>query len=136
MATRSKSDLHTTLAQRYDLACGRYKYKYPNDPQPFITCAYRTKEEQDALFEQGVKDPKKKVTNARGGESPHNYLPSFAFDIAFINPLTQKLDWNKKYFLQFAECVKEFGESVEWGGDWKFTDLPHFQLRDWKNLKN
>lgn len=132
MASRDKKDLHHILVQAYDLACARYKELYPNDPQPFLTCTFRSNEEQTELYAQGRTKPGKIVTQAKAGQSAHNYNPSFAFDIGFINPITKKLDWNQKLFKNFAACIKQFSSVVECGADWKFLDLPHFELRGWK----
>lgn len=75
------------------------------------------------------------MTNAKAGQSPHNFNPSFAFDIAFIT-VEKKISWNEKYFKLFANCIKEVSSVVSWGGDWKgFRDTPHFELLNWKNLK-
>lgn len=127
MASRDKKDLRLELVQGYDKACAIYLEKYPNEPQPFITCTYRSNEEQNQLY---TKVPK--VTNAKAGQSPHNYNPSFAFDIAFIT-VEKKVSWNEKYFAKFAECLKQVSDVVSWGGDWKgFRDTPHFELKDWK----
>jgi peptidoglycan L-alanyl-D-glutamate endopeptidase CwlK len=38
-----------------------------------VTCTYRSPEEQDALYEQGRSVPGYIVTNAKGGQSEHNY---------------------------------------------------------------
>lgn len=145
MASRDKKDLHETCVQAHEMASARYKEKYPNDPQPFLTCTHRPNEEQQKIFDQphngkddngnGIIDDKsEKVTQARPGESPHNYSPSFAWDIGFINPLTQKMDWSMKYFEQYAACVKEISTAIECGIFWKFKDAPHFELKGWKNL--
>jgi peptidoglycan L-alanyl-D-glutamate endopeptidase CwlK len=127
MASRDKKDLRPELVQAYERAADKYKVLYPNDPQPFITCTYRSFQEQNDLY---IKVPK--VTNAKGGQSPHNYNPSFAFDIAFIT-VENKVTWAGKYFKMFAELVKESSEVVSWGGDWiNFKDAPHFELKNWK----
>lgn len=125
MASRDKKDLRIELVQAYENACKLYLEKYPNEPQPFITCTYRSGVEQNELFK---KVPK--VTNAKAGQSPHNYNPSFAFDIAFIT-FEKKVSWNAKYFKMFADCVKS--DVVIWGGSWtSFKDAPHFELKNWK----
>jgi peptidoglycan L-alanyl-D-glutamate endopeptidase CwlK len=143
MASRSKQDLDEILSTAYDKACVEYQLKYPNAPQPFLTCTYRSNEEQTVLYNQpndgkdnngnGIIDDKsEKVTQAKAGESPHNYNPSKAFDIGFINPITQKLDWSFVNFKNFADIIIKIQPLVEWGGDWKFKDVPHFQRRNWR----
>ena len=127
MASRDKKDLRPELVQAYEKGLAKYVALYPNEPQPFITCTYRSGEEQNELFK---KVPK--VTNAKAGQSPHNYNPSFAFDIAFIT-VEKKISWNAKYFKMFADCVKSSSDVTVWGGDWlKFKDAPHFELKNWK----
>jgi peptidoglycan L-alanyl-D-glutamate endopeptidase CwlK len=132
MASRSKTDLNEILSDAYDKACVEYLNLYPNESQPFLTCTYRSKEEQNQLYQQGRTTAGKKVTNAQGGESPHNYNPSAAFDIGFI-ALNKKMDWNKINFIRFAEIIEKIQPLVEWGGRWAtFSDLPHFQLKNWR----
>lgn len=125
MASRDKKDLRLELVQAYEKAVEKYSALYPNEPQPFITCTFRSFEEQNKLF-----NSKPKVTNAKGGQSPHNYNPSFAFDIAFIG-VNKKVVWTAKYFKMFADCIKS--DVVSWGGSWvSFKDAPHFELKNWK----
>lgn len=79
----------------------------------------RTFAEQDALF---AKRPK--VTNARGGQSNHNY--GLAVDLCPFKG--GQPDWNDgKGFNTIGAEAKKLG--LEWGGDWKFVDKPHVQLR-------
>lgn len=131
--SRSKSDLNNELVAAYEQAASIYAQKYPNDPQPFLTSTHRTAAEQDALHAIGRTVKGKIVTNAKAGQSPHNKYPSAAFDIAFIG-LNKKLDWNKKYFRQFADIIKEINDRVVCGIDWKWSDPPHFELKNWKTL--
>ncbi len=144
--SRDKKDLHPTLVQACEMATDEYKRLYPTAPQPFLTCTHRTNEEQLALYNQPrngkddngngiIDDASEKVTQAKPGESPHNFLPSFAFDIAFIDTKTQKLSWDTKYFKWFADCIKSVSTVVVCGIDWKFKDAPHFELLNWKELK-
>src|SRR3972149_9307048 len=122
MASRSKSDLHLILSNAYERAVVVYRSRFPDAPLPFITCTYRSKKEQDALFNK-----KPPVTKAKSGQSPHNYLPSFAFDIAFLS-LSKTLDWNVANFKRFAEIIIQIEPLIEWGGNFKsITDNPHFQ---------
>ena len=127
MASRDKKDLRPELVQAYEKAVEKYSALYPNDPQPFITCTYRSGEEQDKLY-----NSKPKVTNAKAGQSPHNFNPSFAFDIGFIGA-NKQMDWSSKLFENFANCVKSVSDVTDWGGSWlKFSDKPHFELKNWK----
>jgi D-alanyl-D-alanine dipeptidase len=84
----------------------------------------RTFAEQDALFAQGRTKPGQVVTNAKGGQSNHNY--GLAVDLCpFVNGKPQ---WNDNAaFLRIgAEAVKQ---GLEWGGNWKkLIDKPHVQL--------
>jgi peptidoglycan L-alanyl-D-glutamate endopeptidase CwlK len=109
---------------------------------PFATCTFRSKDEQTLLYARGrtilkeiIKGKEKavrKVTNAKAGESPHNYWPALAFDIAFLT-LQKTVDYTPEYFRTFYSIIEEKYPNVEWGGNWRsFKDLPHFQMRDWK----
>ncbi|MCL2357519.1 MAG: M15 family metallopeptidase [Defluviitaleaceae bacterium] len=77
---------------------------------------------QNHLFAQGRTRPGNIVTNARGGQSWHNW--GLAFDI-FQNIRGQ--EWNNPRFFETAgELWEEMGG--EWGGRWvSFRDTPHFQ---------
>jgi len=118
----------------------RYRTLFPNLAQPFLTCTYRSPEEQDILFNQPfdkkdndkdgkIDEPDECVTHARGGQSYHNSYPSKAFDIAFKTK-DGKLSWNLDNFICFANIVKEINPKVIWGGNFKkFKDSAHFELR-------
>lgn len=86
----------------------------------------RTFVEQDILFQQGRTRKGPKVTNARGGQSNHNY--GLAVDLCpFKN---NKPDWNDEtgFDLIGQESQKR---SLNWGGSWpKFPDRPHVQLKE------
>lgn len=97
-----------------------------------ITQGYRTKKQQDALYEQGRSRAGEIVTNARGGESMHNYGLAFDFvqmvdgdisyDLEYDGNNSGKSDWR-----EVAAVGKALG--FEWGGDWKrFVDYPHFEM--------
>lgn len=106
-----------------------------------ITDGFRTPEEQDLLYAKGRTKPEKKVTNAKGGQSIHNY--GFAVDICLIIDEKEaswdtKKDWDNDKVADWYECVKIFAKhGYEWGGNWKtFKDMPHFEKRNliWKQL--
>lgn len=107
-----------------------------------ITQGLRTFKEQDNLYAIGRTKPGKKVTNAKGGQSVHNF--GFAVDICLvIDGKTASWDtvkdWDNDQIADWYECVKIFAKyGWDWGGNWKkFKDLPHFDKRgfnDWKKL--
>lgn len=132
MASRKLSDLHPHLADAFTKAKEVWATMYPDAPIPIISCTYRSKEEQNSLYAQGRTKKGAKVTNAKGGQSPHNYLPALAFDVAFDNK--GKTDWSEKWFRQFAPLVLD-AAGITWGGHFKsFTDLPHFEMKNWRAL--
>jgi len=95
-----------------------------------IISGTRTFAEQDALYRQGRDLPGSKVTNARGGQSNHNF--GVAWDIGVFRN-GQYLDESPVY-RQVGGIGKGLG--LEWGGDWKsMTDEPHFQMVPEADLK-
>jgi peptidoglycan L-alanyl-D-glutamate endopeptidase CwlK len=88
-----------------------------------ITSTYRDTESQNALYAQGRTLPGNKVTNAKGGQSFHNW--KVAFDFCPI--VNGKAMWSDTAL--FTKCG-EIAESVglEWAGRWvKFKELAHCQ---------
>ncbi len=105
--------------------------------QIILVQGFRSREEQDALYAKGRTEKGKIVTNAKGGQSFHNY--GVAFDVCPI--VNGKVTWK---YAELFKKVGSIGESIglEWGGNWKkFKDLPHFQytagytLAQFKNNK-
>jgi peptidoglycan L-alanyl-D-glutamate endopeptidase CwlK len=102
-----------------------------------FTHTLRTFAEQDALYAQGRTKKGSKVTNAKGGQSYHNY--GLAIDIALLvdtdgNGSFETASWDTKTdfdgdkkadWQEIVAIFKRYG--YEWGGDWKFVDAPHFQ---------
>ncbi|UZO79741.1 M15 family metallopeptidase [Aquimarina sp. ERC-38] len=96
-----------------------------------VTSALRTWEEQEKLYLQdkdgidnngnGLIDEREEdVTNAKPGESYHNY--GLAFDVVEIKngkPLWKNPNWGL-----IGKEGKKF--LFTWGGDWKRADRPHF----------
>ena len=96
-----------------------------------VTQTLRTIAEQDALYAQGRTTPGKIVTQARGGQSAHNF--GAAFDICFRGADPYPNDdalWAR---------VGGIGEDagLAWGGRWQPThrDMPHFERADWRALR-
>jgi len=94
------------------------------DIQIKVISGTRTFAAQDRLFAQGRTRPGRRVTNARGGFSNHNF--GIAFDIGVFEG-RRYLPESPKYKAVGAMGV-DLG--LEWGGNWKsIVDQPHFQLR-------
>lgn len=92
-----------------------------------ITSTYRDAEAQDALYAQGRTTPGRIVTNARAGQSWHNY--GMAFDVVPIRagkPVWNTTGLDAYLWRQVGEIGKRCG--LEWAGEWKrFREYPHFQ---------
>lgn len=103
-----------------------------------ITSTLRTFTQQDALYAQGRTKPGSIVTNAKAGQSNHNY--GLSFDYALIVDKdgdgkyeTTSWDTLKDYdgdllsdWKEVADLFKKHGYS--WGGDWKsLKDYPHLE---------
>lgn len=132
MASRKIEDLHPILQEATKKAILLFKERHPSLAQPMLSCTHRPNKEQDELFEQGRTLPGKKVTNAKGGQSPHNFMPALAKDIAFMNQ-NKQLDWNLNLFKLYADIIMEVEPLVVWGGNFRsLPDSPHFELKDWK----
>lgn len=96
---------------------------------------YRSIERQDALYAQGRTAPGSIVTNAKGGQSFHNY--GVAVDCVFTVKGWNAPDSDWKKYGKAAEAL-----GFEWGGSWEnFVDRPHIQftqgytLTDFQNKK-
>ncbi len=87
-----------------------------------ITQGFRSIEEQNKLYAQGRTTPGKIVTNAKGGESYHNW--GCAVDFVFRK---QGYDVPNTVWQTFGKIGKKHG--FAWGGDWKsFPDKPHLEM--------
>lgn len=88
-----------------------------------VTSTYRDFAAQDQLYAQGRTIPGKIVTNAKGGQSSHNFRRAFDF----VPLRNGKPTWNE---LNLIRQCGEIGEKcdLEWAGRWKtFKELLHFQ---------
>jgi len=105
---------------------------------------YRSNSEQDKLYNK-----KPKVTNAKGGQSIHNYGLAFDVVLLYDNDGDGKFeeaswsmirDFDKDGKADWKEITDYFkSKGWEWGGDWvSFKDAPHFQMcygHTWRTLK-
>lgn len=92
-----------------------------------VTSTYRDHASQDALYAQGRSLPGRVVTNARGGQSWHNWR--LAFDVVPLR--AGKPVWGSTGAdLDLWKRVGAIGERVglEWAGRWvRMREYPHFQ---------
>ncbi|MED0737618.1 M15 family metallopeptidase [Aneurinibacillus thermoaerophilus] len=109
-----------------------------------ITQGNRTFKEQEEIYAKGrrknpdgswtVVNKKEIVSNAKPGESYHNY--GIALDFALYTPDGKQVVWdmntdfNQNHQKDWMEVVQMFkARGFEWGGDWRsFKDYPHVQM--------
>jgi RHS repeat-associated protein len=103
-----------------------------------VTQGLRTNDEQNSLYAKGrsqtqldavglndvVAQPNEGiVTNAKGGESLHNY--GAAFDVVPLQAGSNIPNWNSTKWTQIGGVGVKIG--LNWGGNWTtFKDKPHF----------
>ena len=131
------SQAHPKIREELKLYYIECNNKLPKGVRLRFAYVYRSIAEQNVLYNQ-----RPKVTNAKGGQSIHNY--SLAFDYVVMldkdnNGTFETIEWNLKS--PYHKVVVDFFKSkgYEWGGDWKnFKDYPHFQKafgHTWQSLK-
>lgn len=111
--------------------------KLPDNVEIRIVQGLRTFAEQDALYKQ-----KPKVTNAKGGQSIHNYGLAIDFCLLINDKEISwdtKLDRDKDNTADWMEVVLVFLRAGwQWGGNWRtFKDLPHLEKpfgNTWRTL--
>ena len=119
--SRSLSDLNPKVAAMCSEFINQCKAR---GIDVIITSTYRDADSQTALYNQGRTMPGKIVTNAKAGQSFHNW--KVAFDFCPI--VNGKAAWDNKDL--FATCgnIAE-GIGLEWAGRWagKFKETAHCQ---------
>ena len=129
ITSRDLNSLHPVvgkMARQFIIDCGHAGIDV------LITSTYRDHESQNALYAQGRTKPGKKVTNAKGGQSFHNY--KIALDFV---PLTNgKPNWNDlDLFTKCGTIAESCG--FEWAGRWKrFKEYAHIQFTNGHTLKH
>ena len=105
--------------------------------QLVIVQDYRTYAQQDALYAKGRTTSGSIVTNAKGGQSNHNFaLAVDVFPLWDDGKLHMDAKSDKKN-IEILRKISSVGKSIglEWGGDWKsIVDNPHFQLKTGKTM--
>ena len=125
-----------------------------NSPYDFrITAGARTAEEQNYLYQQGrtvLYDKKgkklKKVTNCDGKTFKSNHqiksdgfghavdiFPCGVYENGVYRKFTTDEGYDDKKLKSIANHILAIAKSknanVEWGGNWKMHDTPHFELK-------
>lgn len=89
-----------------------------------VTSTYRDNASQDALYAQGRTAPGRIVTNAKAGQSYHNFR--CAVDVVPLRNGKPVWDTKDPVWQTVGRLGKAAG--LEWAGDWKrFKEFPHFQ---------
>lgn len=131
MTSRDIGFCDVRLQNAYNSSIEEWSKLYP-DFTPFLTCTYRSNSDQNDLYARGRSKKGQIVTNAKGGESPHNFLPAQAFDVGFKNK-DGSLSWSLSLFKSFSEIMLRHDPTLVWGGNWNtIKDFPHFETPDWR----
>lgn len=97
----------------------------PVGVHPFITETTRSFERSAQLYNQGRTTPGPIVSNAKAGQSLHNYSLAIDFMLQINGKSSWVVDAN---WIKVANVFKKYGFS--WGGDWtSFKDYPHVENR-------
>lgn len=121
----------------HPLLCEVMHEAIKNSPYDFtITEGVRTVQRQQELYAQGRTKPGAIVTNVDGVKVKSNHQPKadgYGYAVDIYPYLNGKVDVNaltelKAIGAHICKVAKTMGINVEWGGNWKFVDVPHFQL--------
>lgn len=125
---RSERNL-STLQPKAQPAARAFRHRLRNAAiDARILSGTRTYAEQEALFRKGrFGNQEKRVTNARGGQSNHNF--GIAWDIGIFEEGTYVKRVAPYKAAAEKALVAGLDPALEWGGHWEsFPDPPHFQL--------
>ena len=90
-----------------------------------VTCTFRPGSDQDELYAQGRTKPGHIVTNAKAGQSFHQYR--VALDLYPLVNGKPDFSGNHPNWAKIAAIFKKHG--FEWGYNWThFKEKPHFQM--------
>jgi hypothetical protein len=103
---------------------------------PYIYCGLRSEAEQNELYKIGRDLPGNKVTNARAGQSFHNYGRAFDWVPLIVNnknPQMFEAAWSNKYAYEQGQF-----EGTKYHLRWLSWETPHLEdanFKDWKDLQ-
>ncbi|MDI6781427.1 MAG: M15 family metallopeptidase [bacterium] len=119
MASRKIEDLHPIVAKK---AITMVTELAKQGIDIIITSTLRTMDEQAEIYAIGRTKPGRIITNAKPGQSWHNF--GLAFDVVPV--VNGKAVWDSYYWEEIGAVGKAQG--MMWGGDFKsFKDYPHFE---------
>jgi hypothetical protein len=168
-------DADPDLVAIYTEGKAAWKQARPNGPWPEVNETYRPNDVQEAYYAQGrqplaavnklrqaaglylltAAENKKKITNAKPGQSNHNRYPSPALDVRMrllaspkpgAKPAPAGITWDNKYFIEFGgymiaayrrlKAAGKVRKKLRWGHDWNgdgienesFYDDPHYEV--------
>lgn len=124
---RSERCIHTLNPKAQELARRFLKAIRDAGINARIISGTRTYAEQNVIFSKGrFGNPPPKVTNARGGQSNHNF--GIAWDIGIFSDDGKYLGESPLYKKAGQAALAAGITNLEWGGNWKtFVDQPHYQ---------
>ena len=97
-----------------------------------IICGTRSYAEQTALYAQGRTKKGTRVTNAKAGQSWHNF--GLAFDFGVFSTADGSYLGSGTQYNKLGSLARSI-PGLEWGGDWSsFKDLPHIQLKKFSSV--
>lgn len=104
----------------------------PIGVHPFVDQTYRTFAESDKLYAQGRTAPGEIVSNAKGGQSWHNF--GLALDFHLIINGKDVWDQRNPNWMVVVNIFKAHG--FNWGGDFPgtFKDYPHLEYKGGNTL--
>lgn len=133
---RSKKNLigvHPDLVRVIEKASERPPYDFT------VTEGVRTVERQQELYAQGRTKQGSIVTNVDGVNKKSNHQPKadgygYAVDLYPHSGVKGRLEVNDvpaltKVANHILAVAKSLGVNIEWGGNWRMRDYPHFELK-------
>lgn len=135
---RTETVIHTLLPKT-QVAARKFMVASHTMPTGFMVrlgSGTRSCAEQNALYAQGRTAPGNRVTSAPCGFSNHNYGLAFDADLfhndhyltgAGHSDLSAAAE--EKAYIDLSAIIKVMVRELEWGGDWRNPDRPHYQLK-------
>lgn len=138
--------LHPAIRDEVAALLEKAEVEFPHNMAIRVVQGLRTFDEQNELYAQGRTQPGPKVTNAKAGQSMHNY--GLAIDFALLhdkdgNGTYEEISWDinidfdedkQKDWDEVVSIFKNAGYT--WGGNWKtIVDNPHVEKTFGYNYK-